>query len=148
VIDLPDPLLTKRIHASLKRGSVLRTQVDLAGKPQYKRLFVLNKNIADGMVYCVLSTSQVDWYKIHAADPDVHGNFLYYQCGLTPCNPTEEMVINLREVIILPIDQLVKNLRLKKLEFLPAMPDHEMDDIVKIISSSRLIPDQIKSKIV
>lgn len=81
-------------------------------------------------------------------DPNVQGNFRYYECGATACNQTDDMVVDLREVYSLPISQLVKNLKMKKLDFLPSMPEQEMGEIINILSGSKLIPDYIKSRII
>jgi hypothetical protein len=94
----------------------------------------------------VLSTSQTGWYADHVADEGVADNFLFIPSGATPSNLTD-MVIHLREVLVLPIAQLVKNLRNKRLDFLPPMPDEAMNEIDKIITRSRLIPLGIKNKI-
>jgi len=147
VIELPDSLLNKKIIASLKRGVVLRTKITLSGNRFFKRLIILNKDFNEGKIYFILSTSQVTWYKAHKAEAGVAGHFLFLPIGTTPSNPTEDMVINLREVFILPIAQLINNLRANKLQFLPSMPDQAMKDIDRIISVSKLIPQGIKNKI-
>ncbi len=147
MMDLPDSLLITRIKSSLRRGSVLRTNVLLKGNFVFKRLIILNKDFSDHNIYFVMSTTQVAWYKANARAVGVVDHFLYFPPGQTPCNPTDEMVIDLRQVYDLPLSQLIKNLREKKLDFLPDVPGPILNDIDRLLRGSSLIPRTIKDKI-
>ena len=141
-MEVPSQAADHIFEAELVRGSVLRTEMQFPNgmkKPKY--IIVLNKIPADSTTLLFLTTSQVDFYDRH---PKV--DHIRIQANSLPCFP-KETIIDCREVW--PMDRVILKKRYQQgtLKFDAVLPAAHMEQIDRLVASSRFISLRYKKLI-
>ena len=145
MIDLPDKYCSNLFDENLKRGSVVRTRFcGNDGKEKFHRFVVLNNNILQDTLFCVTTTSKLDFYNKH---PNYNRDIIRLPAGHLSFFP-KETIIDCRSIYTFQKNNLKKNFQTAVLDFAGILPAELLKQIDEIVTQSYFIAKRDKVMVI
>ena len=141
-MEVPSQTADQVFEKEFARGAVLITEMQFpSGTRKLKYLVVLNHHPVDVTTLLFLTTSRTDYY-----DRFPHGDHLRIKPNTLTFFP-KETILDCREVFSMEREDLKRRYQEAALKFVGALPQDYMDQIDKVIASSRFISKRHKKLI-
>ena len=144
MIDLPGKLIDEAFDKNICQGAVIYyVKLCLAVETKNKFLVLLNRECSQPDIYYFLTTSQTKFYKFHRK---LRNYFVFIPKNTVPFFPLATL-IDCRYPYLLSRNKLRKKYGNHELSFKGILPEQFMDEVVRIVRNSPLIPLKIKKLI-